>query len=71
MCALYLLNVNFASLFLPLGTIPLLSVSPAPTEGDFLFNLEDSEGVTQLYDMPLQNRSRVCSDTQQQTFTPT
>jgi transcription factor E2F4/5 len=64
-------SASMKKLITELGTIPLLSVSPAPTEGDFLFNLEDSEGVTQLYDMPLQNRSRVCSDTQQQTFTPT
>ena len=33
------------------GTVPLVSVSPAPTDDDFLFHLEDFEGLEQLYDM--------------------
>ena len=33
------------------GTVPLVSVSPAPADNDFLFHLEDLEGLAQLYDM--------------------
>ena len=32
---------------------PLLRLSPPPTDKDYYFNLDDSEGVCDLFDVPL------------------
>ena len=32
---------------------PLLRLSPPPSDKDYYFNLDDSEGVSDLFDVPL------------------
>lgn len=32
---------------------PLLRLSPPPSDKDYFFNLDDSEGVSDLFDVPL------------------
>ena len=34
------------------GFAPLLRLSPPPAEQDYFFNLEDTEGVCDLFDVP-------------------
>jgi len=36
---------------------PLLQLSPPPSSRDYYFNLDDTEGVTDLFDVPLNNFS--------------
>lgn len=40
-------------LFVILGLEPLLRLSPPPSERDYQYNLGDSEGVSDLFDVPL------------------
>eukprot|EP00118_Oscarella_pearsei_P002972 m.12456 g.12456 ORF g.12456 m.12456 type:complete len:62 (+) comp24066_c0_seq1:373-558(+) len=42
----YLCNLVF------LGFAPLLRLSPPPVDQDYFFNLEESEGVCDLFDVP-------------------
>ena len=39
------------SFFIFLGNAPVLCLSPAPTDKDFLFHLDEREGILDLYDV--------------------
>ena len=49
------LTANDSKVFVCIFAVfaPLLRLSPPPTDKDYYFNLDDSEGVCDLFDVPL------------------